>query len=134
MLSAPKSKPKELVTELWQAVYNQQENGPTSGRNKMTDRTIDLDGHRGMVAQKATVQRRMLAEVEANEEALRLQRRDLEEHLLVAPAANWHEAAAKARYLLTSLCRLAGSARSPVAQQLIAAVLADFKRLSGDTA
>ena len=67
----------------------------------MTDRTIDLDGHRGMAAQKATLQRRMLADVEAKEEALRLQRRELEELLLVAPAANWHEAAAKARYLLT---------------------------------
>ncbi len=99
----------------------------------MTDRTIDLDGHRGMAAQKATVQRRMLAEVEANEEALRLQRRDLEEHLLVAPAANWHEAAAKARYLLTIF---AGSpaAQDHRRQQLIAAVLADFTRLSGDTA
>jgi hypothetical protein len=99
----------------------------------MTDRTIDLDGHRGMAAQKATLQRRMLADVEAKEEALRLQRRELEEHLLVAPAANWHEAAAKARYLLTLF------ADSPTAldhrrQQLIASVLADFTRLSGDTA
>jgi len=99
----------------------------------MTDRTIDLDGHRGMAAQKATLQRRMLADVEAKEEALRLQRRELEEHLLVAPAANWHEAAAKARYLLTLF------ADSPTAldhrrQQLIASVLADFTRLSGDSA
>jgi hypothetical protein len=62
--------------------------GRTGGRNKMADRTIDLDGHRGMAAQKATLQRRMLADVEANEEALRLQRRELEEHLLAAPAAN----------------------------------------------
>jgi hypothetical protein len=99
----------------------------------MTERTIDLDGHRGMAAQKATMQRRMLAEVEANEEALRLQRRELEEHLLVAPAANWHEAATKARYLLTLF---AGSptAQDHRRQQLIAAVLADFTRLSGDTA
>ena len=99
----------------------------------MTDRTIDLDGHRGMAAQKATLQRRMLADVEAKEEALRLQRRELEEHLLVAPAANWHEAAAKARYLLALF------ADSPTGldhrrQQLIASVLADFTRLSGDTA
>jgi hypothetical protein len=32
----------------------------------MTDRTIDLDQHRGMAAQKATGLRRLLAEVEAN--------------------------------------------------------------------
>ena len=65
----------------------------------MTDRTIDLDGHRGMVAQKATDQRRMLAEVEANELNLRLQRDELEAQLLAEPAANWPEAAEKARYL-----------------------------------
>jgi hypothetical protein len=29
----------------------------------MTDKTIDLDEHRGMAAQKATDQRRMLAEI-----------------------------------------------------------------------
>jgi hypothetical protein len=33
----------------------------------MTDKTIDLDGRRGMEAQKATDLRRLLAEVEANE-------------------------------------------------------------------
>jgi hypothetical protein len=33
----------------------------------MTDKTIDLDQHRGMAAQKATDLRRLLAEVEANE-------------------------------------------------------------------
>jgi hypothetical protein len=97
----------------------------------MTDKTIDLDGHRGMAAQKATMQRRMLADVEANEEALRIQRRVLEEHLLAAPSETWHDAAAKARYLLTLF---AGSptAQDHRRQQLIAAVLADFTRLSGD--
>jgi hypothetical protein len=38
----------------------------------MTDKTIDLDQHRGMAAQKATDLRRLLADVEANEKALRL--------------------------------------------------------------
>jgi hypothetical protein len=106
------------VVRIWSA-------GPTVD-DKMTDRTIDLDGHRGMAAQKATVQRRMLADVEANEEALRVQRRELEDHLLVAPAANWQEAAAP-RYLLTFF---AGSptAQDHRRQQLIAAVLADFRR------
>jgi hypothetical protein len=37
----------------------------------MTDKTIDLDGRRGMEAQKATDLRRLLAEVEANERTLR---------------------------------------------------------------
>ena len=38
----------------------------------ITDKTIDLDHRRGMEAQKATDLRRLLAEVEANERALRL--------------------------------------------------------------
>jgi len=57
----------------------------------MTDKTIDLDRRRGMEAQKATDLRRLLAEVEANERALRLRQEELEAHLASAPAANWEE-------------------------------------------
>jgi hypothetical protein len=53
----------------------------------MTDKTVDLDLHRGMAAQKATDLRRLLADVEANERALRLRQDDLESHLVAAPAA-----------------------------------------------
>lgn len=95
----------------------------------MTDRTIDLDRHRGMAAQKATEVRRLLADVEANEKALRLRQDELESHLLAAPAANWHEAADKARYLL-NLFAATLAAQDPRRQKLIAAVIADFKRLS----
>lgn len=98
----------------------------------MTDRTIDLDGHRGMVAQKATNQRRMLAEVEANELNLRLQRDELEAQLLAEPAANWPEAAEKARYLL-KLFAGTPAGEDPRRRRLIAAVLADFERLSSRT-
>jgi hypothetical protein len=66
----------------------------------MTDKAVDLDQHRGMVAQKATDLRRLLADVEANERALRLRQDELEAHLIAAPAANWPEGAEKARYLL----------------------------------
>jgi hypothetical protein len=48
----------------------------------MTDKTIDLDRHRGMAAQKATGLRRLLAEVEANERASRLRQDELESHLI----------------------------------------------------
>ena len=95
----------------------------------MTDKTIDLDEHRGMAAQKATELRRLLAEVAANEKALRLRQDELEAHLLAAPAANWHEAAEKARYLL-NLFATTLAAEDPRRQKLIAAVLADFERLS----
>jgi len=97
----------------------------------VTDKTIDLDRHRGMSAQKATELRRLLADVEANENALRLRQDELEAHLLAAPAANWYEAAEKARYLL-KLFAVTLAAQDPRRQQLIAAVLADFKRLVGE--
>jgi hypothetical protein len=96
----------------------------------MTDKTIDLDQHRGMAAQKATELRRLVADVEANEHALRLRQDELESQLLAAPAANWHEAAEKARYLLNLFAGTLG-AQDPRRQKLIAAVIADFKRLSG---
>jgi hypothetical protein len=66
----------------------------------MTDKAIELDEHRGMAAQKATDLRRLLADVEANEAALRLRQDELESQLIAAPAANWEEAAGKARCLL----------------------------------
>jgi hypothetical protein len=95
----------------------------------MTERTIDLDHHRGMAAQKATDLRRLLSEVEANEKALRVRQDELETHLIAAPAANWHEAAEKARYLL-NLFSASLTAQDPRRKTLVAAVLADFARLS----
>jgi hypothetical protein len=59
----------------------------------MTDKTIDLDRHHGMAAQKATELRGLMAEVHANERALRLRQEELESHLLAAPAMNWQEVA-----------------------------------------
>jgi hypothetical protein len=95
----------------------------------MTDKTIELDQHRGMAAQKATDLRRLLAEVEANERALRRRQDEVESHLLAAPAANWREAAEKARYLL-NLFANSLTAADPRRQKLIAAVLDDFERLA----
>jgi hypothetical protein len=99
----------------------------------MTDRTIDLDRHRGMAAQKATELRRLLvAEVGANEEALRLRQEELERNLIAAPAASWHEAAEKARYLLM-LFATSSAAEDPRRQFLIKAVLDDFDRLDNES-
>ena len=97
----------------------------------MTEKPIDLDQHRGMTAQKATELRRLLAGVEENEKALRLRQDELESHLLAAPAANWHEAADKARYHL-KLFAATLAAQDPRRQKLIAAVIADFERLAAD--
>lgn len=95
----------------------------------MTDKPVDLDRHRGMGAQKATDARRLLAEVRANEKALRDRRDELESHLLAAPATNWREAAGKAHYLLDLFAETA-QAQDPRKQALIAAVLEDFARLA----
>jgi hypothetical protein len=95
----------------------------------MTEETIDLDRHRGMVAQKATELRRLLADVAANQEALRVRQDELEAQLIAAPAESWHDAAEKARYLL-NLFAASLTGEDPRRQKLIAAVLADFERLS----
>jgi len=91
----------------------------------MTDRTIELDQHRGMLAQKATEIRRLVAEVEADARALGLRQKELETQLVAVPAATWHEAAEKARYLL-GLFASTLAAQDPRRQQLIANVLEDL--------
>jgi len=94
----------------------------------MTDKTIDLDQHRGMAAQKATDQRRELAEIEADQTTLRRHRDEVEDLLLAAPAETWAQAAAKARYLLKLMAAEADGGDSR-RQKLVEAVLADFDRL-----
>lgn len=97
----------------------------------MTDRTIDLDQHRGMQAQKATDLRRLRAEVEANEDLLRRRRDEFEAHLVAAPAANWEEAREKIRYIL-SLYAATFAAEDTRGRTLVAAVLEDMERLAGE--
>src|ERR1700739_4865062 len=95
----------------------------------MTDKTVDLDEHRGMAAQKATDLRRLLAEVAANERTLRETQDALEAQLISAPASNWREAADKVLYLRPVLAA-APSGQAPRRKILIQAVLDDFERLS----
>ena len=97
----------------------------------MTDTPVDLDKHRGMKSQKATDIRRVLAEAEANAKVLRDRQAVLESQLLSAPAASWPEAAAKARYVL-NLYAAGLSATDTHHRDLVAAVLADFARLSDE--
>jgi hypothetical protein len=95
----------------------------------MTDQPIPLDRHRGMAAQKATDIRRLLAEVAANEQTLRLRQEELETQLIAAPATTWPEAAEKAHYLL-GLFATTSMALDPRRKTLIANVLGDFVRLT----
>ena len=97
----------------------------------MTDKPIDLDRRRGMASQQATDVRRLAAEVEADREGLRQRQDELERHLLTSPAANWQQAADKARYLLALFDAASGRGDARV-KTLIAAVLADFDRLAED--
>jgi hypothetical protein len=97
----------------------------------MTDNPVDLDKHRGMKSQKATDIRRVLAEVEANAKVLRDRQGILESQLLSTPAASWPEAAAKARYVLNLYAADLAPADTHH-RDLVAAVLADFARLSDE--
>jgi hypothetical protein len=98
----------------------------------MTDKTVDLDRHRGIAAQKATDLRRLLSEVETNARDLRLRQQELERQLAAAPAANWAEAVEKARYVL-GLFAATLAAEDTRRRQLVAAVLEDFDRLNRET-
>jgi hypothetical protein len=97
----------------------------------MTDKPLDLDKQRGMKAQKATDLRRILLDVENNAKELRDRQAILENQLLSAPAASWPEAAAKARYVLNLYAADLAPADTHH-RDLVAAILADFARLSGE--
>lgn len=98
----------------------------------MTDKPINLDEHRGIAAQKATEFRPLLADGAANEQALRLRQDELEAHQVAAPAADWFEAAEKARYLI-ALFGTTPAAQDPRKQKLIASVLSNFERLAANS-
>jgi hypothetical protein len=91
----------------------------------MVEETTNLDKHRGMMAQRATELRRLRAEVEAEEAALRARQQELEVLLAAAPARNWAEAVEKARYLLDLFSQTAGG-DDPQRRSLIERVMADF--------
>jgi hypothetical protein len=97
----------------------------------LAEDAIDLDGRRGMAARKAAVMRRQLAAVDADHAGLPARRGELEDLLLAAPAADWVEAVAKARYLLI-LFALSPAGEDTRRATLIADLFADFRRLLAD--
>jgi hypothetical protein len=96
----------------------------------MAEKPDDLDQHRGMAAQKATLLRRSKGAARADQMALKTRQEELEHFMLAAPAKNWSEAAERAGYLLT-LFADSPTAEDPRRQKLIQSVLADFERLAG---
>jgi hypothetical protein len=97
----------------------------------LAEDAIDLDGWRGMAAQKATRRRRQLAAAETGRAALRERQEKLEQLLRAGTANGWVEAVAKARYLLILLAQTP-AAEDPRRATLIADVFADFERLLAD--
>jgi hypothetical protein len=93
------------------------------------DGPVNLDGHRGMAAQKSTEIRRRLHEVQADQAALRERQEELEHFLLAAPAATWPEAAAKAKYII-QLYAGTPDGQDPRRKKLIASALDDLARLA----
>jgi len=87
---------------------------------------VDAD-HAALRARQEELEHLLLAAVDANR-AVRARQEELEHLLLAAPATDWVEAVAKARYLLILF------AQTPTAEdlrraRLIADVFADFERL-----
>jgi hypothetical protein len=100
----------------------------------MAKQPIELDGRRGMAAQKATELRRLEHGFAAEQTMLKARQDELEKHLDAAPAASWPEAVERASYLL-SLFAATSEAQDPRRKRLIASLLDDFDRLltqSGD--
>lgn len=89
-----------------------------------------LDEHRGLAAQKATDERRHSSQVEADQEALRRGRAELEDVLFAAPARDWPEAAERAAFLLRQFAATP-EAQDPRYKRMIASILGDFARLNG---
>jgi len=94
----------------------------------MTDRTVELDRHLGMAAQKATDLRRVIAEVESQRAALQQRQDELEKYLVSVPSETWSEAVEKTLYLL-SLFSTTAEGQDPRRQKIVADLQADFERL-----
>jgi hypothetical protein len=94
----------------------------------VTEQTIDLDQHRGMAAQKTTDLRRLMADVEANERALR-SRQDKLEITRLRRRRGIGPKPPRRRDICSIFLPLPSPPKIPVKQKLIAAVLDDFERL-----
>ncbi|MCC8972369.1 hypothetical protein [Bradyrhizobium brasilense] len=98
----------------------------------MSDEPLDLDKHRGIAAQKATEIRRAMTDVESRARELRERQSVLESGLMSLAATSWPEAAAKARYVL-NIYAASLSPDDTRHRDLVAAILADFARLDGQS-
>ncbi|MDX2221601.1 MAG: hypothetical protein SFV21_02565 [Rhodospirillaceae bacterium] len=94
----------------------------------MADDPVELDRHRGMAAQKQTDIRRRLADVQADQAALRFRQKEFEDFLESTPAVSAQEAVTKAKYLL-QLYAATPDGADPRRARLIARTLEELDRI-----
>lgn len=97
------------------------------------DEPVDLDDHRDVVSQQATIDRRKhLRDFQIEQQALQRRQKELEKLMLAESSENWPAAAAKAEYLIR-LFSDTPQAAEPRRQELIDQVLEEFNTLSNPT-
>ncbi len=96
------------------------------------DGPVDLDTRRNagdLIA--ADIRRHSLRDFEADQHELRKRQEELEAQLLAEPARNWHEAGARAQYLIRRYAETS-EAKDARKQKLVARALGDLARLMED--
>jgi hypothetical protein len=97
-----------------------------------SDDPVSLDTRRSaesLIA--ADIRRHSLKDFEADQSELRKRQEELEAQLLAEPARTWHEAAARAQYLIRRYAETA-EAQDARKQKLVARALGDLARLMED--
>ena len=95
----------------------------------MTDDPVELDTRRSAVNLMATdIRRHSLKDFEADQSELRKRQQELEAQLLSEPARTWHEAAARAQYLIRRYAETT-EAQDARTQKLVERALSDLARL-----
>ena len=93
---------------------------------------VSLDTRRSAEAlMAADIRRHSIKDFEADQSQLRKRQEELETQLLAEPARTWHEAAARAQYLIRRYAETA-EAQDARRQKLAARALADLARLMED--
>jgi hypothetical protein len=93
------------------------------------DGPVDLDTRRSAGdLMAADIRRHSLRDFEADQSELRKRQEELEAQLLAEPARTWHEAAARAQYLIRRYAETA-EAQDARKQKLVARALGDLARL-----
>jgi hypothetical protein len=93
---------------------------------------VNLDTRRSAEALiAADIRRHSVKDFEADQAELRKRQEELETQLLAEPARTWHEAAARAQYLIRRYAETA-EAQDARKQKLVARALGDLARLMGE--